>query len=77
MKKNIETVQGSAVYPAAQQMLIYQGKVLKDETTVEHNEVAEGSFVVIMLSKVIFYPVFWRRSPLQFAITCYISFHLE
>ncbi|XP_047954486.1 ubiquitin receptor RAD23d-like isoform X2 [Salvia hispanica] len=52
VKKNIETVQGSAVYPAAQQMLIYQGKVLKDETTVEHNEVAEGSFVVIMLSKV-------------------------
>ncbi|KAG6392629.1 hypothetical protein SASPL_146853 [Salvia splendens] len=51
VKKNIETVQGSAVYPAAQQMLIYQGKVLKDETTVEHNAVAEGSFVVIMLSK--------------------------
>ncbi|KAL1536905.1 Ubiquitin receptor RAD23d [Salvia divinorum] len=51
VKKNIETVQGSAVYPAAQQMLIYQGKVLKDETTLEHNEVAEGCFVVIMLTK--------------------------
>lgn len=53
MKKNIETVQGPDVYPAALQMLIYQGKVLKDDTTLEHNNVAEGSFVVIMLTKVI------------------------
>jgi hypothetical protein len=27
--------------------------VLKDETTLEENEVAENSFVVIMLSKVV------------------------
>lgn len=52
MKKNIETVQGSDVYPAAQQMLIHQGKVLKDATTLEENKVAEKSFIVIMLSKV-------------------------
>ncbi|KAF7827827.1 ubiquitin receptor RAD23c-like [Senna tora] len=51
VKKNIETVQGSDVYPAAQQMLIHQGKVLKDGTTLEENKVAENSFVVIMLSK--------------------------
>ncbi|PIN01996.1 Nucleotide excision repair factor NEF2, RAD23 component [Handroanthus impetiginosus] len=51
VKKNIETVQGSDVYPAAQQMLIHQGKVLKDDTTLEQNKVAEKSFVVIMLSK--------------------------
>ncbi|CAI9766930.1 unnamed protein product [Fraxinus pennsylvanica] len=51
VKKNIETSQGSDVYPAAQQMLIHQGKVLKDETTLEENKVAEKSFVVIMLSK--------------------------
>ncbi|KAI7993541.1 Ubiquitin receptor RAD23c [Camellia lanceoleosa] len=51
VKKNIETVQGSDVYPAAQQMLIHQGKVLKDSTTLEENKVAENSFVVIMLSK--------------------------
>lgn len=50
VKKTIETVQGD-VYPAAQQMLIHQGKVLKDETTMEENKVAENSFVVIMLSK--------------------------
>ncbi|XP_073018603.1 ubiquitin receptor RAD23d-like [Primulina eburnea] len=51
VKKIIEMVQGSDVYPAAQQMLIHQGKVLKDNTTLEENKVAEKSFVVIMLSK--------------------------
>lgn len=52
MKKNIESVQGADVYPAAQQMLIHQGKVLKDGTTLDENKVAENSFIVIMLSKV-------------------------
>lgn len=52
MKKNIETVQGADVYPAAQQMLIHQGKVLKDGTSLEENKVAENSFIVIMISKV-------------------------
>ena len=33
-------------------MLIHQGKVLKDGTTLEENKVAENSFVVIMLTKV-------------------------
>ncbi|KAK9074493.1 hypothetical protein SSX86_007091 [Deinandra increscens subsp. villosa] len=51
VKKIIETLQGSNVYPAAQQMLIHQGKVLKDGTTIEENKVSENSFIVIMLSK--------------------------
>ncbi|KAJ6848782.1 ubiquitin receptor RAD23d-like [Iris pallida] len=51
VKQNIETIQGKDVYPADQQMLIHQGKVLKDETTLEDNKVAENSFVVIMLKK--------------------------
>uniref|UniRef100_A0A5B7B122 Ubiquitin receptor RAD23 n=1 Tax=Davidia involucrata TaxID=16924 RepID=A0A5B7B122_DAVIN len=51
VKKNIETIQGPNVYPVAQQMLIHQGKVLKDGTTLEENKVAENSFVVIMLTK--------------------------
>ncbi|XP_056843694.1 ubiquitin receptor RAD23c-like isoform X2 [Raphanus sativus] len=51
VKKNIETVQGADVYPAAKLMLIYQGKVLKDETTIEENKVAESSFIVIMMTK--------------------------
>ncbi|KAK8938062.1 putative DNA repair protein RAD23 [Platanthera guangdongensis] len=33
-------------------MLIHQGKVLKDETTFAENNVAEKSFIVIMLRKV-------------------------
>lgn len=75
MKKNIETVQGTDIYPAAQQMLIYQGKVLKDETTLEQNKVAEISFVVIMLSKVIYCHFIWR-SCFSYPFT-YLSFHLE
>ncbi|XP_041005274.1 ubiquitin receptor RAD23c-like isoform X1 [Juglans microcarpa x Juglans regia] len=51
VKKNIEALQGSDVYPATQQMLIHQGKVLKDATTLEENKVADNSFVVIMLTK--------------------------
>ncbi|CAN4123602.1 unnamed protein product [Withania somnifera] len=51
VKNSIETAQGQDVYPASQQMLIHQGKVLKDTTTLEENKVAENSFVVVMLSK--------------------------
>ncbi|KAH9623242.1 hypothetical protein KSS87_010834 [Heliosperma pusillum] len=51
VKKHIENVQGAEVYPADKQVLIYQGKVLKDTTTLEENNVAENSFLVIMLSK--------------------------
>lgn len=58
VKKNIESVQGADVYPAAQLMLIHQGKVLKDETTLEENKVAENSFVVVMLTKVSLYKLF-------------------
>ncbi|KFK37713.1 hypothetical protein AALP_AA3G019400 [Arabis alpina] len=51
VKKNIETVQGADLYPATKLMLIHQGKVLKDETTIEENKVAENSFIVIMMTK--------------------------
>ncbi|XP_020583502.1 ubiquitin receptor RAD23d-like isoform X2 [Phalaenopsis equestris] len=51
VKKNIETSQGQSVYPADQQMLIHQGKVLKDDTTLAENNVAEKAFIVIMLRK--------------------------
>ncbi|KAF7124876.1 hypothetical protein RHSIM_Rhsim12G0083000 [Rhododendron simsii] len=52
VKKTIESSQGANVYPASQLMLIHQGKVLKDDTTLDENKVAENSFVVIMLAKV-------------------------
>ncbi|XP_021910562.1 probable ubiquitin receptor RAD23 [Carica papaya] len=32
-------------------MLIHQGKVLKDNTTLDENKVAENSFIVVMLTK--------------------------
>ncbi|KAL5726178.1 Ubiquitin receptor RAD23c [Ranunculus cassubicifolius] len=51
VKQNIESVQGADVYPAAQQMLIHQGKVLKDDTTLDENKVSDNGFLVIMLSK--------------------------
>ncbi|XP_057810623.1 probable ubiquitin receptor RAD23 isoform X2 [Salvia miltiorrhiza] len=51
VKTIIESNQGENVYPASQQMIIYQGKVLKDGTALEENKVAESSFVVIMVSK--------------------------
>ncbi|KAL9230108.1 hypothetical protein vseg_005498 [Gypsophila vaccaria] len=51
VKRKIENVQGAEVYPADKQVLIHQGKVLKDGTTLEENNVAENSFLVIMLSK--------------------------
>ncbi len=41
-------------------MLIYQGKVLKDNTTIDESKVAENSFVVIMLTKVGSAFKFWR-----------------
>lgn len=52
VKRIIESAQGQNVYPADQLMIIYQGKILKDDTTLEANKVAENSFLVIMLSKV-------------------------
>lgn len=51
VKKNIENAQGKGVYPAEQQLLIHQGKILKDDTTLQDNQVLEDSFLVIMLSK--------------------------
>ncbi|KAI3763637.1 hypothetical protein L2E82_13630 [Cichorium intybus] len=50
VKKHIEIVQGPDVYPSTRQMLIHQGKVLKNHTTMEENEVSDDSSIVIMLS---------------------------
>ncbi|KAL2982646.1 hypothetical protein AAZX31_13G352300 [Glycine max] len=51
VKKNIEDVQGKDNYPCGQQLLIHNGKVLKDETTLSDNKVSEDGFLVVMLSK--------------------------
>ena len=52
VKKNIEDIQGKDNYPCGQQLLIHNGKVLKDETTLADNKVSEDGFLVVMLSKV-------------------------
>ncbi|XP_022150127.1 ubiquitin receptor RAD23b-like [Momordica charantia] len=51
VKKNIEDVQGKDNYPCGQQLLIHNGKVLKDETTLAENKVSGDGFLVVMLSK--------------------------
>ncbi|XBI08794.1 hypothetical protein VPH35_136475 [Triticum aestivum] len=38
VKRIIESAQGQKVYPADQLMIIYQGKILKDDTTLEANK---------------------------------------
>lgn len=58
VKKNIEDVQGKDNYPCGQQLLIHNGKVLKDETTLSDNKVSEEGFLVVMLSKVTFLQTF-------------------
>lgn len=50
LKAKIEQDKGTA-YPAAHQMLIFQGKVLKDETTLAENKVTENTFMVVMVKK--------------------------
>jgi UV excision repair protein RAD23 len=55
VKKNIEEKQGKDSYPWGQQLLIFNGQVLKDESTLDENKVSEDGFLVVMLSKVVFY----------------------
>lgn len=50
VKARIEQEQGEN-FPAANQVLIYTGKVLKDETTVGENNISENGFVVVMVTK--------------------------
>nr|AQY61286.1 ubiquitin domain containing protein [Lilium formosanum x Lilium longiflorum] len=51
VKKTIENTQGQSVYPADQQLLIFQGKILNDDTSLNVHNVTEGSFMVVMLKK--------------------------
>ncbi|KAK9831333.1 hypothetical protein WJX81_003122 [Elliptochloris bilobata] len=50
VKQTIEEQQG-ATFPAASQVIIYQGKVLKDDTTLADNGVSETGFMVVMVTK--------------------------
>jgi UV excision repair protein RAD23 len=51
VKQQIEESQGKEAFPCHQQLLIHQGKVLKDDTTMTDNKVSENGFLVVMLTK--------------------------
>lgn len=50
LKKKIESDKGDA-FPAEGQKLIYAGKILADENTIESYKIEESNFVVVMVSK--------------------------
>ena len=66
VKKIIEDVQGKDNYPWGQQLLIHNGKVLKDESTLEENKVSEDGFLVVMLSKVFEFSFMYVENPWYF-----------
>ena len=68
VKKNIEEVQGKDNYPWGQQLLIHNGKVLKDESTLEENKVSEDGFLVVMLSKVCLFS--FQIANVDFSLFC-------
>ncbi|GBG61327.1 hypothetical protein CBR_g20362 [Chara braunii] len=51
VKEKIQDSQGKEMYPMENQVLIYQGKVLKDETSLVENNITESGFIVVMLTK--------------------------
>ncbi|ONM21726.1 Ubiquitin receptor RAD23c [Zea mays] len=89
VKKVIENMQEQASYPADQQVLIHQGKVLSDDTTLEENQVTENNFLVIMLRQVAYlfvfllirqYCIYGCKGYCEFGMStisskCYISYH--
>jgi UV excision repair protein RAD23 len=51
LKKKIEQEKGSDLFPAEGQKLIYAGKILSDDNTIESYKIEESNFVVVMVSK--------------------------
>ncbi|KAK8461604.1 hypothetical protein SEVIR_1G063000v4 [Setaria viridis] len=50
VKQKIEEKLGKDSYPWGQQLLIFTGKILKDESTLDENKVSEKDFLVVMSS---------------------------
>ncbi|KAK6153837.1 hypothetical protein DH2020_013476 [Rehmannia glutinosa] len=75
VKKSIEDVQGKDNYPCGQQLLIHNGKVLKDESTLVENKVSEDGFLVVMLSKVTSLSQAGLFESMEYIILCYSVIH--
>ena len=50
LKQAVEASQGEA-FPAERQVLVYKGKILGDQTTLEQAEVSEAGFLVVTVKK--------------------------
>ena len=50
LKQAVEASQGEA-FPAQRQVLVYKGKILEDQTTLEQAEVSEAGFLVVTVKK--------------------------
>ena len=51
MKERIEKEKGVDAYPVASQKLIYAGKIMADEETINKYNIDEKKFVVVMVTK--------------------------
>jgi len=49
LKKKV--AEAKAEFPAEQQKLVYQGKILQDDNTIQESNVTEDGFVVVMVTK--------------------------
>jgi hypothetical protein len=72
VKKYIEEIQGKDSYSWGHQLLVFNGKCLKDESTLEENKVKEDDFLVVMISKVgcIYHPYSMCSSKLFRNLSC-------
>uniref|UniRef100_H3BFX5 UV excision repair protein RAD23 n=1 Tax=Latimeria chalumnae TaxID=7897 RepID=H3BFX5_LATCH len=56
LKLKIESEKGSDAFPATAQKLIYAGKILNDDVSLQDYKIDEKNFVVVMVMKVGFSP---------------------
>ena len=51
MKERIENEKGVDAYPVASQKLIYAGKIMADEDSINKYNIDEKKFIVVMVTK--------------------------
>lgn len=63
LKKKV--AEAKAEFPAEQQKLVYQGKILQDDQTIQESNVTEDGFVVVMVTKPTAAPKAAAQPPAQ------------